>query len=295
MSFELKWNPNFSASALHAAERHFARRTLLDAKLAEAIHEPTAQLAKAATGCRLPLEKFWQHLLPLAAQIENNRQLAQRISYRLLGAERTTDMIQLIVGGAIADLEAAYRRAVPDIDEQLRLRVGPLREMWEARGPGLLRLIGERTEKELIVPSAEVILVQPVTGGWGAAHLPYNSVSIEAVLTNPRQDLPEVVRLAWLLAQLNCDLATYSQTLPAAHVPFVSQLAMIPPVLAAAEEVELVRFDPSSIAAALEVWDLPVADRAATAATLWQWFEVYRQGDTRWRTALEALDQLISR
>ena len=54
-----------------------------------------------------------------------------------------------------------------------------------------------------------MILVQPVLGGAGAAHWLYNSVHIEAVLANPVAELPEVVRLGWLLAQLNFDLPMF--------------------------------------------------------------------------------------
>jgi len=295
MPLQLRWIPSFSASAMHIAERLATGRILLDARLAELLAEPAMKLRQAAETCNLSLENFWRHLLPLAAQIENNRQLAQRVAVRLLGAQRVGDTLAFTIGSAISDLEAAYRLAVPDIDEQLRLRIGPLREMWEGRGPGLMILIGQRTEPELIVDAAEIIVVQPVTGGWGAPHLPYNSVSIEGVLTNPRPELPEVVRIAWMVAQLNCDLPAYSQNLLQLRVPYLTSLAMIPPVLTAAEEVELLRYDVPTIAAALEAWDIPVPDRQQAATILWQWFEVFRQGDSRWRTALEAMEQLFPR
>lgn len=293
MTLELRWNPSFSASALHAAARLRTGRTLLDAQLAEALREPTRGVARAAQQLGLSDDKFWLHVVPLAAQIENNRQLAQRVGRRLLGAERSNASAEVLLAGAISDLESAYRRAVPDIEQQLRLRIGPLRDLCEARGPGLFRLLSERTEPGLIVESAEVILVQPVCGGGGVAHLPYNSATIEGVLANPVAELPETVRLGWLLAQLNCDLPAYSQNLPQMRLPVLAALALIPPVLAAAEELELVRFDPATLALALETWELAVENRATVATTLWQWFEVYRQGGTSWRTALEALHQLI--
>ena len=68
---------------------------------------------------------------------------------------------------------------------------------------------------------------------------------IEAVLANPRFELPEVVRLGWLLAMLNFDLARYRD--PLSDAERVLPLAMIPPVLAAAAEVELTRFDPATL------------------------------------------------
>ena len=67
--------------------------------------------------------------------------------------------------------------------------------------------IGRLTERELVVERADVILVHPVLGGGGWAYPPYNAVCFEAVLANPIAELPEVVRLGWLLAQLNLDSA----------------------------------------------------------------------------------------
>ena len=53
-----------------------------------------------------------------------------------------------------------------------------------------------------MLPQCDVLLIHPALGGAGEAHLAYNSVRIEAVLANPNADLPEVVRLAWLIAQV---------------------------------------------------------------------------------------------
>jgi len=50
-------------------------------------------------------------------------------------------------------------------------------------------------------------------GGAGAAQLRTNSVRLEAVLTHPDPQLPETLRLGWLLSQLNQDLPIYSDTI----------------------------------------------------------------------------------
>ena len=95
----------------------------------------------------------------------------------------------------LAAVLAAQRSALPQLDDELALRELPLREQWEARGPGILTHVAQLTESGLYPEEAEVLLVHPALGGGGAAHLPYNSVRIEAVLANPHADLPEVVRL----------------------------------------------------------------------------------------------------
>ena len=88
---------------------------------------------------------------------------------------------------------------------------------------------------------ADVLVVQPMLGGGGGTHAMYNAVSIEVVLANPLDDLPEVVRLAWLLSALNLDLPRYSDLVPFERLAVIGRLAMIPLVVEAARQVELVQ------------------------------------------------------
>ncbi len=121
------------------------------------------------------------------------------------------------------------------------MRVGPLQSAWEARGPGLLAMIKRSTDADFLVESAGIVLVQPVVGGDGLAHLYTNRVHIEAVLTDIDRALPETLRLAWLLGQLNLDRPIYSDRVHGHALGEVAELALMPVVLAAAEEVELTR------------------------------------------------------
>src|SRR5690606_13903802 len=140
------------------------------------------------------------------AGIYVHRELAKVALTKTVGRNRATDELLSKLAGAFGELQRAFDSAVPDAIDQIELRSAPLRELWDARGGGLLAGIGRLTEPELIVQQADVLLLKPALGGAGSAHLPYNSVSIEAVLTNPQAALPETLRLAWLLAQLHHDL-----------------------------------------------------------------------------------------
>ena len=84
--------------------------------------------------------------------------------------------------GSISDAEAAFHAATPNLLDQLELRSWPLIEQWNARGPGIFTRLTAITKRTLAVESADVVLVYPALGGCGVAHLPYNSVRIEAVL-----------------------------------------------------------------------------------------------------------------
>ena len=146
------------------------------------------------------------------------------------------------------------------------------------------------TEDDLVVAAADVILVHPVQGGGGAAHWLYNSVRIEAVLANPLTELPEVVRLGWLLAQLNLDLPKFEGDLRRDRAAVIGPIAMIPPVLAAAAQVELARLDVPTLATALTAWRIDQVEPAA----LLDWWEAYLASRASWTVALGALDRMLS-
>jgi len=138
-----------------------------------------------------------------------------------------------------------------------------------------------------------VLLVHPALGGAGEAHLAYNSVRIEAVLANPNAELPEVVRLAWLIAQLQCDLPKYSDTIHADRLPRIARYAMLPAALLAAEAVELLRFTPEMIGQAMTAWRLAVPQGIDAAGVVNQWWQTYLETRPPWNVALAALDQMF--
>jgi hypothetical protein len=113
------------------------------------------------------------------------------------------------------------------------------------------------------------------------------------VLTNNIPQLPEVVRLGWLLAQLHCDLPGFSESLPADRLPGLAQLALLPPALLAAQELELAEFNPQTLRTALSAWLETPADKA-TAESLTVWWQTYQETRPEWNTALAALDRLVS-
>lgn len=271
------------------------QESLADKRLRAALAEPVASLVAELTGGGIEVQEFFDHAVPLAADFESNRGLAERVLARL--PRRNGELNQQAAGrlaGWFTELEAAFATAVPRVVDELTLRSGPLRDQWEARGPGLLAAIARKTEPEILPASAEVVLVYPALGGAGAAHLPYNKATVEAMLTNPLSDLPETVRLGWLLSTLDLDLPKYSETLARERLAFVARLAMLPAALAAAAEVELIG-EPPSLTRVLTAWRLaPDGAADSLAETLNQWWTTYQDSRPPWRVALAALDQLLS-
>lgn len=294
MSTTLRWIVSGSASALHAAEAIAQGRVLADAALAEALGDPAGKLAAVIEVGGIPAEAFWGHAAALAAGIHNNRELANVVLTKNLGRSSRQAALVEPLAAAITAVENAYDAWAPRGNDDLELRSGPLREQWEARGPGMLAQIGRSTEAELIVPQADVLLVHPALGGAGRTHLAYNSVRIEAMLANPQAALPEIVRLAWLLAQLNNDLPLHQGNLSRERVAEVGGLACVPSTLAAAESVELARYDLATLALALSTWHVPVEDAPSIAQTLDEWWQVYCESRPAWSVALAALDRMLS-
>jgi hypothetical protein len=263
------------------------------ARLADAIAPAAEELARQVAATGVSAEQFWSHLIALAAEIDGNRELAETAVRKTLHSGVVPDAPIAALVGSISDAEAAFHAATPNLLDQLELRSGPLIEQWNARGPGIFTRLTAITERTLAVESADVVLVYPALGGCGVAHLPYNSVRIEAVLANPVAEIPEVVRLAWLIAQLNIDLPRFSERINHDQLLPVAALAMIPPVLLAAEYVELCEYDTATIQLALDHWNMNSCTTDNTAQILMDWWATYADSRPDWHIALEALAEMV--
>jgi hypothetical protein len=293
MPIQITWKRSPAASALHAADCQSRGLTLADPRLSEALAAPAARLKAAIEGSGSPPGRLWRHLTGLAGRLDSPRQIAEVALAKTIGRGNRFEATVSTLADCLAAVLAAQRTALPHLDEELAMRERPLREQWEARGPGILTHVAQFTEAGLYPEAAEILLVHPALGGGGAAHLPYNSVRIEAVLANPHADLPEVVRLAWLLAQLNLDLPAYSEEVPADRLPHVARLAMLPPVLLAAEQVELVRGGSHLVSRAIEAWQIAIPPGFDPAGTIQDWWDTYNLDRPPFRVALHALDQMM--
>ncbi|MDZ4783368.1 MAG: hypothetical protein SGJ19_24235 [Planctomycetia bacterium] len=294
---QLRWIASSRASWAHAAVAIAAGAALADASLTELLAPPVLRLTQWLADQSVP-DRFWEHLPPLAAGIPRNDELAGVLLTKTVGRDRAEGLKKWLAA-VLREVELPWSQRFPELTDELALRAQPLQQQWDARGPGLMRLLGNLTEADLLVEAADVILVQPVLGGAGEPQLSYNSVRIEAVLADPIPELPELARLAWLVAQLNLDLPVHQELLsdlPATNwTPAqVCRLAMLPAVLAAAEQVELTRFDPATMRQALQSW-CGCQDNLETVATNTSaWWETYRGAKPPIAVALRALAEMLA-
>lgn len=293
MPTNLRWKAPLLTTCLHLADGLVRGLPPVDPRLAEAAAEPAARLRASIEACGVPPGRMWRQLAGLSGLNDSPRQVAETALVKTIGRVDRLDAAVSYLAGTLADLLAAVRTNLPNLSEELALRQRPLREQWEARGPGLLFQIGALTEQELMPEQADVLLVYPAFGGAGTAHLSQNSVRIEAVLANPHAELPEIVRLAWLASQLQLDLPIHGENVQADRLPHVARLAMLPVALEAAETVELVRRSPQLAGHALRAWHLAVPPGLDIVGLVTDWWETYKLDRPPFRVALQALDQMI--
>ncbi len=293
MPIEIRWTVSHSASCVYAADLLRRGRSIVDRRLADAVADPAGKLIEEVNVAGLPVDRIWRHLLPLSARIESNHQLVETVLKKTMGADYSIGSITERLAGRIADLEAAAANAFPALLDEVSVGVPHLTEPWNVRGAALLQSIGRLTDERLVDSGAEVSLVYPSGGGGGVANLLYNSAIVEAVAADPVPQLPELLRLSWLLSQLNIDVPIFSENIIMDHRPLVASLAMLPATLAAAERVELARCDPATISMSLQSWHVVGPAGIDLSDVVISWWETYASSRPAWNVALSALEQMV--
>jgi hypothetical protein len=285
---EIRWLVSVAASSFHAAGAMLRGHPLVDAPLAEKLAAPVDQIRAIAESFGIDPILLVEHLAATSVESTSLEEQA-RVAIRKTVGDVNVSGLSAAVTAWIRQIQSIFLQVHSNALDELELRSKPLREQWEARGPGLIARLGLWIGSESIAELADVILVQPVLGGGGTAHVPYNRVSFEAVLANSEAELPEVVRLGWLLSQLQLDLPAIQGQLSRQRTLAVGSLALLPATLAAAHDVELTAPPDTALAMALEAWRLPHVH----AETLLAWWETYLDTRPSWSMSLAALDQLL--
>jgi hypothetical protein len=288
----LRWLSSVRVSWLHATAAFLRGQPLADPLLSAALAAPAERLQTALAEERVPPDRFWSHIVPLAVDIGGMRQLTEVVLTKTVGRQEAEPRIRRF-RDLLAEVQDAFEAVLPRLSQEWTTSLEPLRQRWNYHGDGLMGRIVQWTEPGILVDSATIVLVYPALGGGGAAHLPYNLLHIEAQPTDPVGKLPEVVRLGWLLSLLNLDLPRYSEGVRPNHLVTVAGLAMIPITLAAAAELQLVSSDADLARLALQCWLTPSGEADAWARTVSQWWETYCALRPAWGTALQALDRLL--
>ncbi|MAD79651.1 MAG: hypothetical protein QGG71_11520 [Pirellulaceae bacterium] len=292
----LSWRVHETATVLHVAAAIARDLPLSDPRIAHALETLVKALQDEINQIRIPNEDAWNALCAHACHLADAPQLVRAalpITDQSEARRQQERMIQLIT-----KLGEETRRVLPGLGDELRHRSRPLREQWDARGPGLLHSLRSTTDHRLYLAHASVFVVHPILGGNGAVDPVRAALRIEALLTNTVPGLPEVVRLGWLLGQLAChQMLNAPIGQPACQRNCAVELAMVPATLAAAETVELAVCNAQTVRQAITAWQHGPSDEDASVADdkahqLWKWWQSLK-ASTPWDCAVVELSERL--
>lgn len=295
-TIEVHWRASALVSCLHAAEALARDPHRCDPGLAGVLADSVARLQATVDELAVPGWKFWEYVVPLSANLTSMRQLAEVTLRKVVSGDIDSRISPL--ANALTEVDATFRRAGLDQMEAIAARFDLLQGRWANEGQALLRSIGQLTDPELIPQRAEVLMVIPVQPpgaqiGGGAAHLSYNTVRLESIEPQHDSGLPEPVRLAWLIAQLNQDIPRYGETVPRQRLACVASAAMLPAALEAAFQMNLLPAPAESLPLALAQWLPALVGPAEAGENLQRWWDGVRQKQPPWSVALAALERLL--
>ncbi len=294
----LNWKPSTRATALN-----FARQSILlhDSIMGQGVNSEmlvkyrlAAQVLHLVAHEMQPIHPWnaWGELIGICSSGQDVESHAKA----WLSSITTQPVEQKLepVAGAIRQLEAILAEDQPQLAVQLQYRLNPLQQQWDGYGNAIFAHLRRLTQVPKKDASVDVLLVSPVVDGDGFACVGQKSIMIEALFVNPVAGLPEVLRLAWLAAQVafaatdNCDL-------DARRLQDVNALALLPCILAVGEIVELTRCDEAAVQLALREFAprQPIGD--GLEKKLLHWWETYLQTKPNWEIALAALDRSLQK
>lgn len=294
MNCQLNWPIRPDTSIFHAAAAVSRGKSLIGRNLEAALQKPVAEFDAFAGACGITAPALWEAICGSSVLSDGLGDTCDLVHRKAFGP----GVSKTGVAEHVRDVAMKGRPFFQDVAQELQVRKEQLEMKWRPRGNSILVELSRLTDERIVAPKADIALVSPMTGGGGAAHLDYNSIRLEAVSTDPNPDLPEVVRIAWLISQLQSDLPAFSETLNRLRVPLVSAMALLPPTLEAAERVELVTGPETLMPVAVERWIVHERlsagqDEASLADIIAQWWSTYRDRRPPWHVALAALDRLL--
>jgi hypothetical protein len=280
-------------SAAHAAFVVATGAPCSDARTEQRLIKPVTEINNRLLSASLDIGVFWeQYLLEILRETE----MQQACTVALMWAgcnEMQLDQTSKAISSRLSDARLGFLQRFPKLSEQLELRARPLRERWDTYGQGLLRDVGRQIwgepPNDWWPSSVTALLVQPIRGGDGGYDIERNKFWIEAVLTDVDPEISEVLRMAWLITKMAIDsYIREKSTDQSLATPW--SLVSVPLVLAAGQELELIRSKELPIRRAMEVWQF---GDAGSAETLSDWWKSFHRSSQPLPAALKVLDQRL--
>lgn len=205
---------NHPAAAL---QREGNRFSLKDPAAGAAFLRESQRVSDRLISCGVNENMFWEQMTDELVSAGNDAPLTTslcevallRSGHSQLQSEQTAAAIHRAIDGCRRLLASDQ----PRLADQLRLRYAPLKQSYEAYGPGLLRSVGKQIWNGSPPTNwwpnrVSVHAVQPLQAGASGLSSYQGSVWIEAVLTDISPAVPEWLRLAYELTHMAIDTHT---------------------------------------------------------------------------------------
>ncbi|MEM1225140.1 MAG: hypothetical protein AAGJ40_05555 [Planctomycetota bacterium] len=196
---------------IHAANHFHAGGSADDVALASDLAEPVAILHERLISESIAPQPFWTCLIEEIISEDRDVPLAPaRIEVAVLragGSQLQSDQTAAALSRQIRGCTRHIGEQHPRWAEQLKLRYAPMKQAFQAYGPGLMRGIGRRIwngepPSDWWPERVAVHAVSPIHRGAGDLSNLTTSLWIEAVLTDMDPAVPEWLRLAYLLTRV---------------------------------------------------------------------------------------------
>jgi hypothetical protein len=299
----LRWTTGERLTPIHAAKCFSLGVRGVDPSIARVITEPLTELNGRLAAVDLDLNIFWSRLVRSIAGGDSDHEACASALIAAGCSPLSIDATANAIHSQLAEIRQIHHERYPKLADQLLLRGRPLRDQWDGFGAGLLKRIGKLTHPSFLPKDITAILISPYRGGDGDLDASAGRIWIEAMLTNPVADIPEVLRLVWLVAQVGLigALNTGSEDshgdpwVAPARVPRVASLAMMVLTLEAGVYLELVPSTSDSLplmfAKAAQAWRIPMD--GPTVDTLENWWRQFQDLQTTPPVTLKALDRML--
>jgi len=299
----LRWTTGERLTPIHAASCFALGTRSVDDSIARGIAAPMAELNSRLAAADIDFAVFWQRLVTAAAAGESDIEACSSSLIAAGCSSLSTDATGNAIASQIADIRLIYSERYPKLAEQLALRGRPIREQWDGYGAGLLKRIGKLTHPSFLPKSIAVQLISPYRGGDGGLDASAARIWIEAVLANPIPEIPEVLRVAWLVAQVGMIEAVSAgpedsrgdPLVSPVRLPRVAALATLALTLEAASYLELITTPAETLSLifvkAADAWRLH--EDSESLDLLKHWWKQFQDLQTPPPVALKALDRML--
>lgn len=289
------WAVSVDLSVAHAIHSVAVGAKCTEPKTEALLIDPVANINTRLVSETMDVSRFWaQFQLNAIAGMPAETCIRHSLATAGCG-EMQIDTVASAVTRQYNDAVAAFMSRYPKLLDQLELRAKPLKDRWGTYGIALLRSVEQliwqnSPPDDWWAPRVSGLLVQPIRGGAGIWDAENERFWIEAMLADADPDIPEVLRIAWLITQIAIENHTRSRSNEFSLLT-AWEYAAVPIVLAAAQDVELVRPGPLPIQRALLSW---TSGKEAAAPKLSAWWEQWQEKQNALPLALRDLSDSLS-